>query len=112
MPQPLPPILMLYDPVEFWEEVRSAVRSEVADAQTGTAAVASALLRAGLPVKPAYTPADIRRLFEISEIEFDEWTAAGFLRPARIGRQIYILYPDLPPLFAARPDSTTQPFMK
>jgi hypothetical protein len=104
MPQPLPPILLLYDPAEFWAEVLRIVRAEVAEAQCGTAAVASALERSGLPVKPAYTLADIRRLFGLSAPELGEWTSAGFLRSTRIGRQSYILYGDLLLLFAARPD--------
>jgi hypothetical protein len=100
---------MLYDPAEFWEEIRSVFRAEVAKAQAGAAAVMTSLQRAGLPVKPAYTLPDIRRLFQLSEGDLDEWTTAGFLRPTRIGRQFYFLYADLAALFAPRPGSTTPP---
>jgi hypothetical protein len=44
----------------------------------------------------------LRGLFGLSEDKVDEWTATGFLRPTRIGRQVYVLYADLPPLFAGR----------
>ena len=53
MPQPLPPILLLYDPAEFWEEVRSVVRAEVAEAQAGASAVTTALQQAGRPNYPS-----------------------------------------------------------
>ena len=93
------PVLMLYDPEEFWEAVRRLTREEIAKSQTQTGLVQSALDKASLPLKPAYNMAEIKRLFKLSDETLGEWTTAGLLRPTPIGRQTYILYADLLSLF-------------
>jgi hypothetical protein len=55
MADPPVPVLMLYDPEEFWEQVRKTVRDEMAAVHAGYNGFISALEKAGLPVKPAYT---------------------------------------------------------
>jgi DNA-binding transcriptional MerR regulator len=42
---------------------------------------------------------EIQQLFQVSQETLDEWTSAGLLKPTRIGRQVYILFADLLPLF-------------
>jgi hypothetical protein len=98
IPPPVP-VLMLYDPEEFWEQVRATIREEIAQAHAQTGLVQAALDKAGLPVKPAYTTAEIRQLFQLSDKTQEEWIRHGLLKPTRIGRQVYILYTDLLQLF-------------
>jgi len=93
------PVLMLYDPEEFWCQVRATVREELAGAHAQQHLVQTALEKAGLPVKPAYTMSEIQQLFQLSDQTLDEWTRARLLKPTRISRQTYILYADLLPLF-------------
>jgi hypothetical protein len=101
MAEPPVPVLMLYDPEEFWEQVRKTVREEIAAAQAQQNVVQSAMEKAGLPLKPAYTPAEIKTLFQLSDEIMEEWTSAGLLRLTPIGRQAFILYSDLLPIFQA-----------
>jgi hypothetical protein len=95
MPTNPVPVLMLYDPEEFWAAVRRFVREETRLAQTPAGLLQTALDKTGLPLKPAYTPAEIQQLFNVTDQTLDEWTGAGLLKPTRIGRQVYILYCDL-----------------
>jgi hypothetical protein len=86
---------MLYDPDEFWEQVRAAIREEIAQSRTQTTMLHTALEKAGLPIKPAYTTAEIRHLFHITDQTLEEWREHGQLRLTRIGRQVCVLYADL-----------------
>ena len=99
---------MLYDPEEFWEQVRTTIREEIANAQADHGLVQAAIGKAGLTVKPAYTTAEVRQLFQISAKILQAWIGHGLLRPTRIGRQVYILYADLVPLFNASYFPSTQ----
>ena len=103
MPKPpLPiPVLMLYDPDEFWEQVRDFVREAIVQAQTPAGGLQAALDKSGLPLKPAYTLTEIRQLFHLSVQTLDEWIQNGLLPTARMGRQSYILYADLLQRFQA-----------
>ena len=62
----------------------------------------SALEKAGLPVKPAYTFAEVRQLFGISQPILDAWAHHGLFRPTRMGTRFYVLYTDLITLFQAK----------
>jgi hypothetical protein len=95
MPEPPVPVLMLFDPEEFWEKVRATVREEIAATQAQHNLVQSAIEKAGLWVKPAYTALEIQQLFQLSDQVFDDWVKDGLLKPTRIGRQSYFLYTDL-----------------
>lgn len=99
MAEPPVPVLVLYDPEEFWAAVRTTVREEIAATQAQHNLIQSALDKAGLPFKPAYTLAEIKSLFQLSDETLEEWTSAGLLRPAPVGRQICVLYTDLITLF-------------
>jgi|HubBroStandDraft_1064217.scaffolds.fasta_scaffold458851_1 hypothetical protein len=101
MPDPPVPVLMLYDPEEFWEKVRATVREEIARADSQNALLQSAIEKAGLPLKPAYTSAEITALFQLSEGTLEEWAEHGLLRLITIGHRSYILYNDLRELFHA-----------
>jgi len=102
MADPPVPVLMLYDPEEFWEQVRATVRDEMAAVHAGYNGFISALEKAGLPVKPAYTLAEVRQLFGISQSILDGWAHHGLFRPTRIGIRFYVLYTDLITLFHAK----------
>jgi hypothetical protein len=101
MAEPPVPVLMLYDPEEFWAKVRATVREEMAAVHAEYNGFISALEKAGLPIKPAYTPAEITALFQLSEGTLEEWAEHGLLRLTTIGRRTYILYNDLRQLFHA-----------
>ncbi|HXB07931.1 MAG TPA: hypothetical protein VNW04_12460 [Puia sp.] len=100
------PVLMLYDPEEFWEQVRATVREEIAQARIQTTALPLALEKAGLPIKPAYTLNEIRQLFQLTKPVLNNWIRQGLLKPVPLGRQAYLLYSDLLPLFQPGPDKT------
>jgi hypothetical protein len=102
MPEPPVPVLMLYDPEEFWTAVRSTVREEMAAVHAGYNGFITALEKAGLPVKPAYNLAEVRQLFQISQPILDGWVHHGLFRPTRIGNRFYVLYTDLITLFHAK----------
>ena len=99
MPTKPVPVLMLYDPEEFWAEVRATVRDELARAHAQSGALQTALDKAGLPLKPAYTMSEIQQLFQLSDETLREWTGAGLLKHTHIGRQVYILFAGLLSLF-------------
>jgi hypothetical protein len=105
MLNPPVPVLMLYDPAEFWEQVRATIREEIASTLEQTGLVHSALEKARLPTKPAYTEVEIQHLFQISGKTLEEWTDAGLLKSTGICRQVYVLYSDLLSLFRADYDS-------
>ena len=102
MAEPPVPVLMLYDPEEFWEKVRATVRQEMAAVHAGYNGFTSALEKADLPVKPAYNFTEVRQLFQISQPILDAWVHHGLLRPTRIGSRFYVLYTDLITLFHAK----------
>jgi hypothetical protein len=102
MAEPPVPVLMLYDPDEFWQQVRATVREEMAAVHAGYNGFITALEKAGLPVKPAYSFAEVRQLFGISQPILDQWAHHGLFRPTRIGSRFYVLYTDLITLFHAK----------
>jgi hypothetical protein len=102
MADPPVPVLMLYDPEEFWAKVRATVREEMAAVHAEYNGFISALEKAGLPIKPAYSFAEVRQLFGISQAIVDQWAHHGLLRPTRIGTRFYVLYTDLITLFHAK----------
>jgi hypothetical protein len=55
MAEPPVPVLMLYDPEEFWAKVHATVREEMAAVHAGYNGFQSAIEKAGLPIKPAYS---------------------------------------------------------
>jgi hypothetical protein len=102
MAEPPIPLLILYDPAEFWQQVRATVRAEMAALHAGYNGFISALEKAGLPVKPAYSFTEVRQLFGISQPILDQWAHHGLFRPTRIGSRFYVLYTDLITLFHAK----------
>jgi len=102
-PAPIPPpipVLMLYDPTEFWQSVRQFVREEVTLAQAQTATVHAALANAHLPIKPAYSLDEIGILFQMSKADLSDWIRQGTLTTIQIRRKSYILYSDILQLFS------------
>ena len=99
MPDPPVPVLMLFDPEEFWQQVRATVREEMAAIQAEYSGFLSAIEKAGLRVKPAYTLAEVRELFGVSQAIIDAWAHHGLLCPTRTGNRFYFLYADLSCVF-------------
>ena len=90
MIQPPVPVLMLYDPEEFWAAVRTAVREEIAAIRVENTLIQSAIEKAGLPLKPAYSLAEIKILFQTrgrnAHQELDQRRPGAFALPAAAAR--------------------------
>jgi hypothetical protein len=90
MSKPPVPVVFLYDPDEFWEDIRQLIREEIA-----TSTVRQAI----------YTEQDIARLFQIPAGTIEDWIRRGILKPVKIRREVYFLHSDLQHLFQAPPAS-------
>jgi hypothetical protein len=89
MSTPPVPLVFLYDPSAFWENIRQLIREELART-AGRQAI--------------YTTEDVRRLFQLSPETLDDWIRRGILKPVNIRGAVYFLHADLEHLF--RPSSS------
>jgi excisionase family DNA binding protein len=88
------PILIPYEPHQFWEQVRKIIREEIKEFENSAAFTG---LR-GVPGqmhKPLYKVSDLCAFFHVSKPTIYEWCKVGRIRPYKIGTRTYFLYEDV-----------------
>ena len=98
------PILIPYEPNQFWEQVRQIIREEIKEFGNNPA-VAGVRGIQGLKYKPLYKVSDLCSFFHVTKPTIYDWCKTGKIRPYKIGTRTYFLYDDVQKLL--NPPSTS-----
>jgi excisionase family DNA binding protein len=88
------PILLPYEPDEFWAHMRSIIREEITKTKKEKT-VASVTETAGLTYKPLFKIAEVCNVFDVTRPTIYEWIKDGKLKPYKIRRRVYFLWKDI-----------------
>ncbi len=93
------PMLFPYEPVQFWENIRSIIREEITKTSKEKPVV-KLQETPGLTYKPLLKIAEVCTFFHISRPTIYEWIKHGQLKPYRIRRSVYFLWNDIQKLIS------------
>lgn len=93
------PILIPYEPEEFWAELRKIISEEIKQNKLADKPPVSYKVE-GLTYKPLFKIEEVCRLFSISRPTIYEWTKDGKLKPYKIRSRVYFLWDDIQKLLA------------
>ena len=96
------PILIPYEPNQFWEQIRKLIREEIKEFENGEAFTGLKGVP-GLKHKPLYKVNDLCDLFRVSKPTVYDWCKTGKITPYKIGTRTYFLWADVQKLL--NPDS-------
>lgn len=86
------PMLIPYEPKEFWDMIRKIVCEELEQLKVQRSHL---LDTPGLTEKPLYKVAEICELFKISRPTVNEWARKGQLRKVKVGARVFFLGKDI-----------------
>lgn len=86
------PMLIPYDPDEFWERMRKMIQEEIAKLKGRSQ---NLMQTPGLTEKPLYRIAEICELFKVSRPTLDDWVRHGKLRKVKVRSRVYFLGKDI-----------------
>lgn len=89
------PVLIPFEPEDFWAHMRVIIREEVVKSQKDQAATHSLLETPGLTEKPLYKIQEICTLFRISKPTIYDWIKNGKLKRIKIRSRVYFLGSDI-----------------
>lgn len=95
------PILIPFEPEEFWSQIRIIIREEVTRNQNQPPASASIMEIPGLTEKPLYKIQEICSLFKITKPTIYDWIKHGKLKRVKIRSRVYFLGSDIRQLMQA-----------
>jgi excisionase family DNA binding protein len=95
------PILIPFEPEEFWAQIRVIIREEVSRNQREHPALASIMETPGLTEKPLYKIQEICSLFKITKPTIYDWIKHGKLKRVKIRSRVYFLGSDIRQLMQA-----------
>lgn len=95
------PILIPFEPEEFWAQIRVIIREEVSRNQKELAVQASIMDIPGLTEKPLYKIQEICSLFKITKPTIYDWIKHGKLKRVKIRSRVYFLGSDVRQLMQA-----------
>lgn len=88
------PILIPFEPEDFWAQMRVIIREEVAKSQKDQP-LANLMETPGLTEKPLYKIQEICSLFRISKPTIYDWIKNGKLKRIKIRSRVYFLGSDI-----------------
>jgi len=88
------PILIPYEPSQFWEQMRKIIREEIKEFEKGTAFTEVRGVP-GLKHKPLYKISDLCAFFHVSKPTIYDWCKTGKLNPYKIGSRTFFLWADV-----------------
>lgn len=88
------PILIPFEPNQFWEQIRKIIREEIKEFENGPAFTGVRGVP-GLKHKPLYKVSDLCSFFHVSKPTIYEWCKTGRISPYKIGSRTYFLYDDV-----------------
>ena len=95
------PILIPFEPEEFWAQIRVIIREEVSRNQKETPLRASIMETPGLTEKPLYKIQEICSLFKVTKPTIYDWIKHGKLKRVKIRSRVYFLGSDVRQLMQA-----------
>lgn len=85
------PILIPFDPDEFWQQIRLIIREEVARNQEMKPSSDTLMEISGLTEKPLFKMEEICNLFKVTKPTIYDWIKHGKLRRVKIRSRVYFL---------------------
>ena len=98
---PVTPILIPYEPAEFWEHIRQIVQDEVAKIEMKVPASPVVYETPGMTYKPLYKINELCSLFQVSKPTIYDWVKHGKLKPFKIRSRVFFLWQDVQQLLHA-----------
>ena len=95
------PILVPFEPIEFWTQIREIVREELCRSQKDLPATATLMETPGLTEKPLYKMQEICSLFKVTKPTTYDWIKHGKLKRVKIRSRVYFLGSDIKQLMQA-----------
>jgi len=96
------PILIPLEPEEFWTQIRSIIREEVARGQKEQPITLTPVTETpGLTEKPLYKIQEICSLFRVTKPTIYDWIKHGKLKRVKIRSRVYFLGSDIRQLMQA-----------
>jgi len=95
------PILIPFEPLEFWGQIREIIREEICRNQKELSTAATILETPGLTEKPLYKIQEICSLFKVTKPTIYDWIKHGKLKRVKIRSRVYFLGSDIKQLMQA-----------
>ncbi len=95
------PILIPFEPEEFWTQIRSIIREEVTRNQKEQPLMPLIMETPGLTEKPLYKIQEICTLFKVTKPTIYDWIKHGKLKRVKIRSRVYFLGSDIKQLMQA-----------
>ena len=95
------PILIPFEPAEFWAQIRLIIREEVSRNQKEQSVLASIMETPGLIEKPLFKMQEICSLFKVTKPTIYDWIKLGKLKKVKIRSRVYFLGSDIRQLMQA-----------
>jgi len=89
------PILIPFEPVEFWAHIREIIREEISRNQKEQPITATIMETPGLTEKPLYKMQEICSLFKVTKPTIYDWIKHGKLKRVKIRSRVYFLGSDI-----------------
>ena len=95
------PILIPFEPEEFWAQIRVIIREEVTKSQKEQPQSVPIMEIPGLTEKPLYKIQEICSLFKVTKPTIYDWIKHGKLKRVKIRSRVYFLGSDIRQLMQA-----------
>ncbi len=95
------PMLLPYEPADFWKRMKELVHEEVTSIVKNKEAITSVHVN-GLTEKPLFKVNELCNLFQVSKPTIYEWIKAGKLKPVKIRSRVFFLGSDVMQLMMPR----------
>ena len=89
------PILIPFEPEEFWAQIRLIIREEVTKNKKEQPVFASLMETSGLTEKPLFKMQEICSLFKVTKPTIYDWIKHGKLKKVKIRSRVYFLGSDV-----------------
>ncbi|RTL60110.1 MAG: DNA-binding protein [Sphingobacteriales bacterium] len=95
------PILIPFEPDEFWSQIRLIIREEVERNRVTKATTENVLETPGLTEKPLFKIEEVCSLFKVTKPTIYDWIKHGKLKRVKIRSRVYFLGSDIRQLMQA-----------
>jgi excisionase family DNA binding protein len=89
------PILIPFEPEDFWAQIRLIIREEVSRNQKEQPVFASIMGTPGLTEKPLFKMQELCSLFKVTKPTIYDWIKHGKLKKVKIRSRVYFLGSDI-----------------
>jgi len=91
--KPVMPLLMPYEPEEFWQMLRQIIKEEIISAAAVN--TTTNFNTPGLTYKPLHKIEEICKIFMITKPTVYEWIKLDILKPLKVHSRVYFLWNDI-----------------